>query len=132
MNINPLLVSCSFPRSFVIFDSFNAQALIFKEIIPVDGYKIEQALGLPLKALAVKSELGRYGLNDICYVGDMGTGIILLAYFTDYEFLGDHWGDMKMLDQCEKCRICIEHCPTKVIQEDNFVIDVARCVSLYN
>jgi epoxyqueuosine reductase len=80
----------------------------------------------------VKSGLGRYGRNNICYVGDMGTCITLLAYFTDYEFPEDHWGEMKMLDQCEKCRVCIEHCPTKAIREDDFVIDVARCVTLYN
>ena len=108
------------------------QALIFEEIIPVPGYKIERATNAPLKALAVKSGLGCYGRNNICYVGDMGTCITLLAYFTDYEFPQDHWGEMKMLEQCEKCRFCIEHCPTQAIREDNFVIDVARCITLYN
>lgn len=114
------------------YDDADCDELVFKEIIPVPGFKIEQAQNLPLKALSVKSGLGRYGRNNICYVGDMGTCITLMAYFTDYEFSEDHWGEMKMLDQCEKCRVCIELCPTKAIREDNFVIDVARCVTLYN
>jgi epoxyqueuosine reductase len=114
------------------YDDADCDELVFKEIIPAPGFRIEQASNLPLKALSVKSGLGRYGRNNICYVGDMGTCNTLLAYFTDYEFPEDHWGEMKMLDQCEKCRVCIELCPTQAIREDNFVIDVARCVTLYN
>ncbi len=108
------------------------QALIFADILPAPGYKIERATALPLKALAVHSGLGSYGRNNICYVGDMGTCITLVAYFTDYEFPEDHWGEMKMLDRCEKCRLCMEQCPTQAIREDDFVIDVARCITLYN
>jgi len=37
-----------------------------------------------------------------------------------------------MLRLCKGCSICTKECPTRCIRESNFVIDVGRCVTLYN
>jgi epoxyqueuosine reductase len=53
------------------------------------------------------------------------------AFFTDYP-CEDSWTEVNMMDSCKNCRICISSCPNKCISEKNFVIDVSRCLSLFN
>ena len=90
------------------------------------------ASGLHLKLLAVRSGLGRYGRNNICYVDDMGSFIALYAFFTDYAFETDSWNEIKMMDICQNCKICRKQCPSGAIREEEFVIDAGMCVTLYN
>ena len=33
---------------------------------------------------------------------------------------------------CEKCRLCVNHCPTGAIRENRFLIDNSRCLSAMN
>ncbi len=105
--------------------------IIRKEIIGEPGYRIERATGVHLKLLAVRSGLGEYGRNNISYVDGMGSLLKLFAYFTDYPF-EDNWTGLSMMDECEDCRICRTLCPTGCIPDENFVIDVGKCVTLYN
>ncbi|NHJ49246.1 MAG: hypothetical protein FK733_15770 [Asgard group archaeon] len=106
--------------------------LILEKVIMEPGYKIEPTRSLHLKLLHVRSGLGRYGRNNICYVDEFGSLAQLYCFFTDYEFEEVSWEETKMLDRCENCTICIDKCPTKAISKDNFVIDVERCLPLYN
>jgi len=104
-----------------------------KNIIKEPGHRIERP-GIPfhLKLLAVRSGLARYGRNNISYVNGMGSFILLRCFVTDYEFQHDHWQDIGMLEQCETCRLCQKQCPGGAIQPNRFVIDVSRCLTLYN
>ena len=109
--------------------------LIFKKIIRETGYKIEFAPNLHLKLLAVRSGLGKYGRNNICYVNNMGSMISLFAYFTNYLFEVDNWTELNMMDDCKTCRICIDNCPTNAIptpSNENFVINAGKCIPVYN
>jgi epoxyqueuosine reductase len=103
-----------------------------KDIIKKDGYRLEHAQKVLLKRMAVRSGLGTYGKNNICYVDGMGSYITLYAFFTDCPFEADHWGEVKMLDNCSHCRICLKQCPTRAITNRNFIIDAGRCITLYN
>lgn len=108
--------------------------LILNEIIKETGHKVEFA-HVHLKLLAVRSGLGKYGRNNICYVDDWGSSISLYAYFTDFDFKVDNWGELIMMNTCKKCNICIDNCPTGAIpnsKEKDFVIDAGKCISLYN
>ena len=105
---------------------------IHKKIIGESGYRIELAREVFIKRLAVRSGLGKYGRNNICYVNEMGSMITLYAFFTDFAFENDDWTETQMLDDCENCTHCLKNCPLGAIREDNFVIDVGRCVTLYN
>ena len=106
--------------------------VIRKEIVPGPEAKIEQAKGLHLKLLAVRSGLGRYGRNNLCFVDGMGTFLTLYAFYTDYQFKEDSWHEVDMLDACRDCQICFGICPTDAITRENFVIDAGKCITLYN
>ncbi|MFX1484758.1 MAG: hypothetical protein ACFFCP_16395, partial [Promethearchaeota archaeon] len=106
---------------------------IQKNIIKEEGYRVESAEPyVLLKRLAVRSGLARYGRTNITYVKDFGSFIELFAFFTDYEFERDDWTEVKMLEECENCRLCRNRCQTGAIRGDPFVIDVEKCVTLYN
>lgn len=106
--------------------------LIQKEIIRKPGFRVVLAKGVHLKLLAVRSGLGRYGRNNLCFVDGMGNYITLFAFFSDFQFEEDHWSNITLLDACRKCSICYRICPTECISEENFVIDVNKCITLYN
>ncbi len=106
---------------------------IAQDIIHDDRYRIEDVRNdILLKHLAVRSGLAKYGRNNICYVEGLGSMLSLFAFLTDYIFEEDHWGDVQMMDSCIDCRLCMNQCPTRAISETRFVIDVERCLPLYN
>ncbi len=97
-----------------------------------EGYRIESiSASVHLKLLAVRSGLGLYGRNNVCYVEGMGSMLALYGFLTDME-LPDRWTEIRMMDACRQCRVCIKKCPTGALTEENFVIDAGRCVTLYN
>ncbi|MBY8984929.1 MAG: epoxyqueuosine reductase [Candidatus Lokiarchaeota archaeon] len=109
--------------------------IILNEIIKEPGYKVEFTSRLHVKLLAVRSGLGKYGRNNICYVDKWGSMINLFAYFTNFEFEQDNWTDIKMMDQCNNCPVCIKNCPTGAIptpSDETFVINAGKCISVYN
>jgi len=105
---------------------------VMEKIIRGSGARVEWATKLHLKLLAVRSGLGRYGRNNICYVNGFGSFITLFAFFTDHAFENDSWHEIQMMDICQKCRICLKQCPTGAIHDENFVIAAGKCISLYN
>ena len=63
----------------------------------------------------------------------MGSFFSFHAYLTDRVFEEDHWSDLSnLLGSANHCSICIDACPTSAISPDRFVIDVSRCIPLYN
>lgn len=103
---------------------------ILKEVVNEHGHRIERA-SVHLKLLAVRSGLGRYGRNNLCFVEGMGSMLALYAFFTDYP-CEESWTEVNMMESCKNCRLCINSCPNKCISDQNFVIDVSRCLSLFN
>jgi len=103
---------------------------LMDEIIQDQTKQLEWS-GLPLKTLAVRSGLAKYGKNNISYVNKYGSNHQLLGYYTDME-LADNWSSLKLLRECKGCTICIKGCPNNCFKEDNFVVDIGRCLTLYN
>jgi epoxyqueuosine reductase len=87
---------------------------------------------LPLKYLAVKSGLGKYGKNNICYVEGMGSYLRLAGFFLRDKAQADTWKDFTMLERCKTCTNCIKICPTKAITGDRFIIRAERCLTYFN
>ncbi len=109
------------------------RAAVIKKAIGQDGYKVDNAQrSLYRKHLAVRSGLAKYGRNNICYVDGIGSMLSLYAFYTDYVFHDDCWTDVQMMDSCKRCRICYDQCQTGAITTGRFVIDVDRCLPLYN
>jgi epoxyqueuosine reductase len=113
-------------------DAETLEEIVSRAIVEENGHKIARLTHGHMKLLAVRTGLGRYGRNNICYVDGMGTFLALYAFVTDYEFENDGWTDVKMMDACSDCRVCRENCPTGAIPDDGFVLDAGKCIPLYN
>jgi epoxyqueuosine reductase len=106
---------------------------ILNKIIGNNQYRLENArMYVLLKRLAARTGLAKYGRNNICYVEGMGSFVRLWAFFTDFEFGEDNWQEVEMMEVCESCKVCMNNCPTGSISNDSFVIDVEKCIPLYN
>jgi len=104
---------------------------ILKGVLGNNGYKVVKAR-LPLKTLAVRSGLAKYGRNNISYVPGMGSFHRLIAFYTDYPCEEDNWQKLQMMKACEKCSLCREHCPTGGISGDRFLIHAENCLTYFN
>ena len=104
--------------------------LLVETLAPA-GYDARLAV-LPFKLAAVRSGLGAYGRNNLCYVPGMGTFHNLAAYYSDMPCPEDHWGEPRMLERCEDCQACRRHCPTGAIPDDRFLLRAERCLTFHN
>jgi epoxyqueuosine reductase len=95
------------------------------------GLRTERAF-LPLKTIATRSGLMRYGRNNIAYVEGMGSYFRLTAFFTELECSDFSWGEKMMLPACSKCIRCIEACPTGAIDARRFLVHAERCLTYLN
>jgi epoxyqueuosine reductase len=103
-----------------------------KEFLNPQGYHVVHAPKMPHKLTAVRSGLGRYGRNNICYVEGMGSFINLNVYFTDIPCPEDGWQEIRSLDLCHTCKLCQKSCPTGAILPERFLIDNERCLTYFN
>jgi len=87
---------------------------------------------LPLKTLAARTGLVKYGRNNITYLGDVGSFHRLVAYFCDHDLELDHWQEREALPTCASCRHCIDACPAHVIDPERFLVHVERCLTFHN
>lgn len=77
------------------------------------------------KAWAKEAGLGWIGRHSILINKEKGSFIFLGAIVTDIEFKYDAPYNE---DHCGICRICVEGCPTKAINDDK-TIDARKCIS---
>jgi epoxyqueuosine reductase len=95
------------------------------------GYCISKAV-LPLKLLAARSGLGKYGKNNILYIDDWGSFHQLIGFYSDMEVQSDSWQEAGRLNTCQDCKLCMENCPTGAIRQEEFIIDTGLCLTYYN
>jgi epoxyqueuosine reductase len=93
--------------------------------------KFERAV-VPLKTLAARCGLVRYGRNNITYLEGHGSFHRLVAFFTDIDMEIDDWQEREVLPSCDKCRMCMRACPMSAITEDRFLIHAERCLTYLN
>lgn len=101
------------------------------EALRPEGHRVAPAMRVPLKSLAVRSGLGEYGRNNLCYVSGMGSYAHLVGLYSDLEPHGEQWRDPKMLDRCLKCRACIRACPAEAIELGRFLVRAERCITYH-
>ncbi len=81
---------------------------------PLRGARIERLMA-PLKPLAARLGLVRYGRTNVTYAPGMGSYIQLLAYLTDAPLAppaGWRPHEPTLLPECEGCQVCRAACPT--------------------
>jgi len=104
---------------------------ILKDALSHGPYKLSRAR-LPLKLLAVRSGLAKYGKNNVAYIDGAGSYCRLLAFYSDLPCADDLWQEPQMLDQCADCTACAKRCPTGAINGDRFAVHAERCLSFFN
>jgi len=102
-----------------------------RSILSPEGYNVASAR-LPLKLLAVRSGLGQYGKNNICYVPGMGSFLQLVAVYSDLPCQEDTWQDAQVMKRCQSCDACRSKCPTGAIPSDRFLLRAERCIPFHN
>ncbi len=95
------------------------------------GYKTFPII-LPKKSMAVHSGLAKYGKNNLVYVEGMGSYHRLTAFASDIPCDIGEWYDLSQLETCNSCGACEKNCPTKAINNENFLIDTDKCITFYN
>jgi epoxyqueuosine reductase len=109
--------------------------LIFKDleiILNEEGYKVIRPKRIPLKLLAVRSGLSRYGRNNISYIPEMGSFYSIQAFYTDLICEQDSWQEAENMPSCNSCDLCINICPTGCIDKDRFLIHAENCLTNMN
>jgi epoxyqueuosine reductase len=108
------------------------RSVVLTDVIGEPGCDVVRADAVQLKPLAVRSGLAQYGRNNICYVEGMGSFLTLHAYFTDAALDEDDWGEIRVMGACRSCELCMKACPCGCIDAGNPVVDVGKCLTLYN
>ncbi len=120
------------PPTYIDISSISGKIKkLLKELPDLRNYNLMKAR-LPEKLLAVRSGLGAYGRNNICYVPEMGSFVQLASFFSDIPCLEDNWNAVKLMDSCKNCLICSKKCPTGSIMEERIIINAEKCICHLN
>jgi epoxyqueuosine reductase len=140
----PLII----PPTYVAYEETNKRVKdLLAGILGPAGYRVAQT-ALPKKLLAVRSGLGTYGKNNICYVPGMGSFHRLEAFYSDLPCQEDNWQESQMMDSCQNCSACLRNCPTGAIPStlrrgsgqallrtgtsERFLLRAERCITFHN
>jgi epoxyqueuosine reductase len=116
--------------SLVMSDFARAEASL-RAALPATS-RLASADKLPLKRLASRCGLARYGRNNVCYVEGMGSSLSFAAFYSDMPCAEGEWTEPRIAPACSGCGRCVEACPTGAIRRDRFLIDNERCLSAMN
>jgi len=96
------------------------------------GARLDVLTG-PLKALAARLGVVRYGRNNLTYAPGAGSYIQLCGYLTDLQLEGEQaLAGPRALDACNGCESCRKACPTRAIDPERFVLRAERCLTFIN
>ncbi len=120
------------PPTYTAYDETRKQVEnLIAGVLKAEGYAVSPA-GVPLKLLAVRSGLGLYGRNNICYVPGMGSFLQLVALYSDLPVAEHIWREPEMMERCQSCQACRLNCPTNAIPSDRFLLRAERCIVYHN
>ncbi len=127
-NRRPLIL----PPTYTAYKAITEQVKnLLAKTLKEKGYTLT-GTALPLKLLAVRSGLGQYGRNNLCYVSGMGSFLQLVAVYSDMPCEEDSWQEATMLQKCEECELCRRACPTGAIPSDRFLLRAELCITYHN
>ena len=56
----------------------------------------------------------------------------MAAFYSDWKISKDNWQELRSLDACKTCSLCLKQCPTDAISPNVFILDIARCLTYLN
>jgi epoxyqueuosine reductase len=87
---------------------------------------------LPLKSIAARTGLGRYGRDTILRFEGAGSFVRLDAWWTELDAEGEYWGPARKLERCATCGACARACPNGCFRPDQFIVDASKCLTFLN
>lgn len=127
-------VEAVFPPTYVRYQPLFEEVRQDLQQHGLPGARIERVT-VPLKPLAARLGLVRYGRNNVTYAAGLGSYFQLFGYLTDTALpLPAGWRprEPELLPECEGCRVCAAACPTGAIGEDRILLHGERCLTLIN
>ena len=120
------------PPTYLFWKEVNQKAEdIVSNVLISRGYHLDK-LRLPLKHLAVRGGIGKYGRNNILYIKEKGSFHRLVGFYSDMPCTEVNWHELKTMEACEKCVACQSNCPTGAISDDRFIVHQERCLTYRN
>jgi epoxyqueuosine reductase len=104
---------------------------ILQNILTSSDYQLHQ-VSLPLKLLAARSGMTKYGKNNIAYIEGLGSFVRLRAFLSDMPAGRSDWAELRAMKACDKCQACLSECPTGAIAQDRFLLHAERCLTFFN
>jgi epoxyqueuosine reductase len=127
-------VETVFPPTYVRYQPLFEDVRLDLQEHGLPGARVER-LNVPLKALAARLDLVRYGRTNVTYAPGFGSYIQLFGYLTDAPLpLPADWRprEPELLPECEGCSVCLAACPTGAIGGDRVLLHGERCVVVMN
>jgi epoxyqueuosine reductase len=97
------------------------------------GARVEHFTG-PLKAVAARLGVVRYGRNNLTYAANVGSYLQLCGYLTDAHLptTVPCEPSRALLDECDECERCRLACPTGAIRQDRVLLHAEQCLTFAN
>ena len=102
-----------------------------QNILSSGGYQLHPVV-LPVKLLAVRCGMAKYGKNNIAYAEGLGSFMRLRAFLSNMPADRSGWLEPQAMKECDSCTACVKACPTKAIVSDRFFIHGERCLTFFN
>ena len=99
------------------------------------GRRRVESLPAPLKSVAARAGLVRYGRNNVTYAEGTGSYHQIVGLITDAPLHGIPRAasrDPEPLASCEACTSCLSACPSGAIGEDRFLLHGERCLTVFS
>lgn len=104
---------------------------VINKILTPQNYKVMKT-NLPCKPAAVRSGLGVYGKNNICYINSQSSFYWLGVYVSDMPCENKPLKKYSTMDMCKNCDLCLKNCPAGAIANDRFIVHADKCITLQN
>lgn len=131
-------LDAAIPPTYISTDGRSRCLEVASSVLGSAGCGVDWAR-VPVKLLAARTGLTRYGRNNLAYAPALGSYLRLGALCTDADLGATDWegpgaGDagLEFLDECAHCHACQRACPTGCIPADGTVINAARCLTEAN
>lgn len=127
-------VEAVFPPTYVRYQPLFEEVRSDLQEHGLPGARVER-LDVPLKSLAARLGLVRYGRNNLTYAPGLGSYLQLFGYLTDAVLpLPADWRpcEPELLPECEDCSVCLAACPTGAIGGDRVLLHGESCLTVVN
>jgi epoxyqueuosine reductase len=129
-HLNGQIYSVIIPPTYYC-DTDNEIRTMLQNILNSNDHQLHMA-ALPLKLLAVHSGMARYGKNNIAYIDGLGSFVRFRAFLSDMPTDRGDWLEPRVMKECDRCKACLNECPTGAIVPNRFLIHAERCITFLN